>query len=84
MNEMFPMMEHNPELAPTIGGHKVPAVPLSVAPKPVAAPAADVAGRAKKSFFRKKLPARLFSHVENREEFRILDYMPCTNRTCGA
>ena len=44
------------------------------------AAAAVIAGRAKKSFFRKKLPAKMFSHVENREEFRILDYMPCTNR----
>lgn len=37
---------------------------------------ASVMGKAKKSFFRKKLLARNFSHLEDREEFRILDYMP--------
>lgn len=36
-------------------------------------------GKAKKSFFRKKLLARNFSHLEDREEFRILDYMPAIN-----
>ena len=84
-------MDHNPEVKPAIGGHKKVAVVQPAAPTNATggggsgggagAGAGAVTGKAKKSFFRKKLPARLFSHVEDREEFRILDYMPCTNST---